>query len=211
MMRRIELSDNDDVGTTQLALDNLLKSGNGRSLDVLNIMIRELGMIAIHGADTYAQLQRTDRDNIPEFGAAAAALSTIAAKYSDMERHKALAAIHDKRNSRDNDDSSKSVRNRHNAPISSNGNGTAGIPPGKGSRLGTVTLPQPRKEDMMMNSEYNSGSDIPSSESGSEGNVSISSCSNSRNALGRQRTWCFFGALYAVHLISFFNYCCNIV
>lgn len=49
---------------------------------MLHLVIRELGIIAIHGTEFYKQLQKDDRDSIPDFGEAAIALSAIAAKYT---------------------------------------------------------------------------------------------------------------------------------
>ncbi len=72
--------------TTRDTLDNLLKSGGSGSSEMLQLVIRELGIIAIHGTECYNQLQKDARDSIPDFGEAAIALSAIAAKYSGGDR-----------------------------------------------------------------------------------------------------------------------------
>ena len=72
--------------TTRDTLDNLLKSGGSGSSEMLQLVIRELGIIAIHGTECYKQLQKDARDSIPDFGEAAIALSAIAAKYNGNNR-----------------------------------------------------------------------------------------------------------------------------
>jgi hypothetical protein len=163
-----------------MALDNLLKSSGARSMDALSCVVRELGVVVLHGPEAYLQLQRSDREGVPDMDMDMGGIRDMLLRGGDGDR--GGRGIGDNSSSRAGaariqmPSGGKAPRECDSKRRSSN-NTDAAVPPSyKGSRLGTVSLPKPLPEDLDAYGEYDcfsgTGSDVPSSESGSDENVS---------------------------------------